>query len=173
MFIFVGRYGFQVNEWIIRIVCMIMAWLIGKKDILKKWQLVAGIYMLDMVSGFVLGFIPFSFNPENYILVVLLLLCQMTIRTCIYQEVPISELKRGMILSSVSSMLMQNSRVRGLPPISSEDLRSRLTEEQVASIGRWSSSRNVVSVMVVRKIPFAAFIMGGFITYFIIWSFVK
>ena len=173
MFIFVGRYGFQVNEWIIRIVCMIMAWLIGKKDILKKWQLVAGIYMLDMVSGFVLGFIPFSFNPENYILVVLLLLCQMTIRTCIYQEVPILELKRGMILSSVFSMLMQNSRVRGLPPISSEDLRSRLTEEQVASIGRWSSSRNVVSVTVVRKIPFAAFIMGGFITYFIIWSFVK
>ena len=78
-----------------------------------------------------------------------------------------------MILSSVSSILMQNSRTRGLPPVSSEDLRSRLTEEQIASIGRWAESRNIINVTVVRKIPFAAFIMGGFVSYFVIWSLVK
>lgn len=78
-----------------------------------------------------------------------------------------------MILSTTSSMLMQNSRVRGLPPISSEDLRSRLTEEQVGSIGRWASSRNISAVMVVRKIPFAIFIFAGFLSYFIIWEIVK
>ncbi len=97
----------------------------------------------------------------------------MTIRTSLYQEVKICDLKRGMILSSVSSMLMQNSRVRGLPPISSEDLRSRLTEEQVDSIGRWASSRNIIAVTVVRKIPFAIFIFAGFLSYFIIWGIVK
>lgn len=106
-------------------------------------------------------------------LVILLLLCQMTIRTSLYQEVKICDLKKGMILSSISSMLMQNSRVRGLPPISSEDLKSRLTEDQVESIGRWASSRNVLTVTVVRKIPFAIFILAGFLSYFVIWGMVK
>lgn len=140
---------------------------------IEKWQIVVGIYVIDIVIGLLLGFVPFSFNPENYILVIFLLLCQMTIRTSLYQEVKVCDLKRGMILSSVSSMLMQNSRVRGLPPISSEDLRSRLTEEQVDSIGRWASSRNIIAVTVVRKIPFAIFIFAGFLSYFIIWGIVK
>ena len=165
--------GIYVNEWIIRIICMISAWLVGKESKLKKWQIIVGVYAVDIVIGLILGFIPFSFNPENYVLVILLLLCQMTIRTSLYQEVKICDLKKGMILSSISSMLMQNSRVRGLPPISSEDLRSRLTEEQVESIGRWASSRNISAVTVVRKIPFAMFIFAGFLSYFIIWGMVK
>lgn len=173
IFIVIGMYGIYVNEWIVRIVCMILAWIVGKKGKLKKWQLVIGIYCIDIVIGLKLGFIPFSFNPENYILVILLLFCQMTIRTNLYEEVKICDLKKGMILSSISSMLMQNSRVRGLPPVSSEDLRSRLTEEQVASIGRWASSRNIMTVTVVRKIPFAMFIFAGFLSYFIIWEMVR
>ena len=173
LFIILGLYGIYVNQWLIRIVCMASAWLVGKESKLKKWQIVVGIYVIDMVIGLVLGFIPFSFNPENYILVMVLLLCQITIRTSLYQEVKICDLKKGMILSSVSSIFMQNSRVRGLPPISSEDLRSRLTEEQVESIGRWAGSRNILAVTVVRKIPFAIFIFAGFLSYFIIWEIVK
>ncbi len=173
LFIMIGMKGIYVNEWIIRIICMIFAWLVGKESKLKKWQIIVGVYAVDIVIGLILGFIPFSFNPENYVLVILLLFCQMTIRTSLYQEVKICDLKKGMILSSISSMLMQNSRVRGLPPISSEDLRSRLTEEQVESIGRWASSRNISAVTVVRKIPFAIFIFVGFLSYFIIWGMVK
>lgn len=116
--------GIYVNEWIVRIVCMISAWLVGKESKFKKWQIVVGVYLIDIVIGLILGFILFSFNPENYMLVILLLLCQMTIRTSLYQEVKICDLKKGMILSSISSMLMQNSRVRGLPPISSRGLKS-------------------------------------------------
>lgn len=173
LFIIIGMRGIYVNEWIVRIVCMISAWLVGKESKFKKWQIVVGVYLIDIVIGWILGFIPFSFNPENYMLVILLLLCQMTIRTSLYQEVKICDLKKGMILSSISSMLMQNSRVRGLPPISSEDLKSRLTEDQVESIGRWASSRNVLTVTIVRKIPFAIFIFAGFLSYFVIWGMVK
>lgn len=173
LFICIGISGIYVNEWIVRIVCMMTAWLVGKSTVLKKWPMVLGIYIIDIILGMFLGFMPFSFNPENYVLVIILLLCQMTIRTSLYDEVQITALKKGMILSSFSSMLMQNSKVRGLPPISSEDLKSRLTEEQIASIGRWASSRNVKSVTVVRKIPFAVFIFGGFLSYFIIWSVVR
>lgn len=169
----IGRYGGYVNEWITRIGCMMLAWFIGKNAFLQKWSMICGIYIFDFIIGRYLKCMIFSFNPENYILVVVLLLCQMTIRTSLYEEVKISDLKKGMILSSFSSMLMQNSRVRGLPPVSSEDLKSRLTEEQVASIGRWASNRKIESLTIVRKIPFAVFIFAGFFSYFIIWSVVK
>ena len=173
LFIIIGLQGVYINEWIIRIICMLSAWIIGKKNRLKKWQIVVGIYCIDIVIGLILGFMPFSFNPENYILVILLLLCQMTIRTSLYQEVKVCDMKKGMILSSISSILMQNSRVRGLPPVSTEDLKSRLTEEQINSINRWAGSRKILTVTVVRKIPFAIFIFAGFLSYFIIWSVVR
>lgn len=173
LFIILGLHGIYINKWLIRIVCMTSTWLVGKDSKFKKWQIVLGVYVIDIIIGLILGFIPFSFNPENYILVIFLLLCQITIRTSLYQEVKICDLKKGMVLSSVSSILMQNSRVRGLPSISFEDLRSRLTEEQVESICRWASSRNILTVTVVRKIPFAIFIFAGFLTYFIIWVMVR
>ena len=75
-----------------------------------------------------------------------------------------------MILSMGASLLMQRSRVRGLPGISSEDLKSRLTEEETESIKRWAKSKKIESLLIVKKIPFAVFIFLGFISYFLIWS---
>ena len=168
-----GKQGIIVNRWLLRIICMGSAWVVGRIPMLKKWPLVFSVYMVSYLAGALIGFVPFSFDPANYVFVMVLLLCQMTIRINQYEEVGIGNLKRGMILSSFSSLLMQNSRVRGLPPISTEDLKSRLTEEQVESIARWAKSRKVSTVTVIRKIPFAIFIFAGFISYFIIWSVVK
>ena len=80
------------------------------------------------------------------------------------------KIKKGMILSTVSSMLMQNSRVRGLPGISMEDLRNRLSEDEVSSIKRWAEGRNIATISIVKKIPFAVFLAMGFACYFAIWS---
>ncbi|WP_290146288.1 hypothetical protein, partial [uncultured Dubosiella sp.] len=168
-----GKQGIIVNRWLLRIICMGSAWVVGRSPMLKKWPLVFSVYMVSCLVGALIGFVPFSFDPANYVFVMVLLLCQMTIRINQYEEVEIGNLKKGMILSSFSSLLMQNSRVRGLPPISTEDLKSRLTEEQVESIARWAKSRKVSTVTVIRKIPFAIFIFAGFISYFIIWSVVK
>lgn len=171
--IVLGKQGIIMNRWLLRIICMGSAWVVGRSPMLKKWPLVFGVYMVSGLVGALFGFVPFSFDPTNYVFVIVLLLCQMTIRINQYEEVEISNLKKGMILSSFSSLLMQNSRVRGLPPISTEDLKSRLTEEQVESITRWAKSRKVFTVTIIRKIPFAIFIFAGFISYFIIWSVVK
>ena len=67
-------------------------------------------------------------------------------------------------------ILMQNSRVRGLPQISTEDLKSRLTDDEIESIKRWAKSRKIEYVSIVKKIPFAIFLELGFVGYFIIWS---
>ena len=152
---------------------MVLAWFIGKSVLLKKWTLVICVYVINIGIGLFLRFLPFSLNPENYILVVVLLIFQMTIKTILYEEINIADLKKGMILSTISSMMMQNSRVRGLPPVSTEDLKSRLTEEQVNSICRWSKSRKIETITIVRKIPFAIFIFSGFLSYFVIWGVIK
>jgi len=152
---------------------MALAWFIGKSVLLKKWILVICVYLLNIGIGLFFRFLPFSLNPENYIMVVVLLIFQMTIKTILYEEIKIADLKKGMILSTISSMMMQNSRVRGLPSVSTEDLKSRLTEEQVNSICRWSKSRKIETITIVRKIPFAIFIFSGFLSYFVIWGVIK
>jgi preflagellin peptidase FlaK len=112
----------------------------------------------------------FAVDVERYVLVILLLLCQMMAKTGLYETIQVKKLKKGMILSSYTSMLLQNSRVRGLPGVSMEDLRNRLSETEVASVKRWAASRKVEEIVVVKKIPFAIFLLMGFATYFIVWS---
>lgn len=171
--IYLHNVNIDINVWIIRILCMGIAWVIGKYELLRKWHLISVGFILDLFLGLFVGVIPFSFNPENYVLVIILLICQMTIRISLYEEIQITELKKGMILSTFSSILMQGSRVRGLPGISSEDLRSRITMDEIESIKRWAESKKITSLTIVRKIPFAVFIFLGFVSYFIIWSVVK
>lgn len=171
--IYLQELGYASYPWVFRLASMGITLLVGKCRYLKKWFVVLGVFFIDLTVSFCLDQIPFSVSPENYILVVILLLCQLTIKSNLYEEVELKDLKKGMILSTYSSMMMQNSRVRGLPKLSTEDLQSRLKDEEIDSIKRWAKSRKVGSLTVVKKIPFAVFIFLGFITYFIIWSFVR
>lgn len=165
--------GVYINEWIIRIVCIGMALLVGKNRLLKKWYVLGAVTIFDVVFAATLKMIPISLHPENYILVIVLLICQILIKTNLYEEIDICKLKKGMILSTFSSMIMQNSRVRGLPGISTEDLRNRLTEEEVESVGRWAEGNNIETITIVKKIPFAVFLVMGFACYFVIWGTIR
>ena len=98
-----------------------------------------------------------------------LVICQMTIKTTIYETIAISELKKGMILSTFSSLMFQMSITKGLPPVSKENLNDRLTEEQVASVQKWAKATRTESITIVKKIPFAVFITIGFALYFVVW----
>ena len=135
--------------------------------------MITGIVAVDVGLSIWLGVIPISINPENYILVFVLLLCQMTIRTNLYKDIELENLKKGMILTTASSVLMQGSRVRGLPGVSSEDLRNRLTETEIDSIKRWASGRNVTRISIVKKIPFAFFLVIGFWLYLAAWGYLR
>lgn len=90
----------------------------------------------------------------------------MTIKASLYEVIPLESLQSGMILSVGSSILMQGSRVRGLPNISTEDLESRLTKEEVESIKRWGAGKEIMEITIIKKIPFAIFLGLGFLTYF-------
>lgn len=162
--------GIIIPIWGVRIICIVCAWTVGKNSAFrKKWLLIMAI-IIDVILSIILKTVPFSIHLENYILVVALLICQMTIKTSLYEEIPVGELKKGLILAMGTTVLMQNSRVRGLPGISSEDLRNRLTEDEVQSVKRWAKGKKVETLTIVKKIPFAAFIAFGFISYWIVWG---
>ena len=69
-----------------------------------------------------------------------------------------------------SILLFAKSRVKGLPTFSTEDLKSRLSAEEVDSINRWSkTSSGQEAIVIVRKIPFALFIGVGTLL-FAVWE---
>ena len=169
LFLIITARGIVIDNWIYRVVSLVVAYIVNSKGRFKRWYLLgtAALTLALMMIHF--RIVPFSFELGNYILIILILFCQITVKTSIYETVLIAQLEAGMILSTASSMLMQNSRVRGLPQISSEDLRNRLTMEEVESVKRWAKSRKVNHVVVVKKIPFAFFLLMGFASYFVVW----
>ena len=166
----IQRYSISINVWILRLLCLATAWCCGRFKILKKWYFVLPACAILAAICIHCEIMPVSTNLDKYLFAFVLMICQMIGKTNSYYEVGINELKPGMILSTISSAMMQGSRVRGLPGLSREDLRDRLTQVQVDSIGRWAKSRKIETLAVVKKIPFAIFISLGFAFYFIIWS---
>ena len=137
---------------------------------MRKPIIIAIVLAADIALSIYMKVLPFSLNARTYVFTAILVLCQMTIRTNIYETISTFGVKKGMILSTFSSMLMQNSKVKGLPGISSEDLRDRLTEDEAESIRRWGKTpKGKKEIAIVKKIPFAVFIAMGYFTYLVAW----
>lgn len=163
-------HGFEMNIWIPRILCILVSWIVSKYPVFKRWFVFVPALLLVVVVSVITRTLPISLNPESYILVLVLLLCQMTIRTTIYEKVEVSQLKKGMILTTFSSIPMQSSITKGLPGVSTEDLKSRLTEDEIASIKIWAKATHTETLTIVKKIPFAIFISIGVLLYCAVWG---
>lgn len=166
----VYSHGFYVNIWITRLICLLVAWCIGRYECFKKWYFIVPVASVGLIISIVTKTSLISLYPENYIFVLVLLFCQMAIKTTIYENVEVSQLKKGMILTTFSSMLMQSSITKGLPGISTEDLKSRLTDDEIESIKIWAKATHTENLTIVKKTPFAIFISIGFVIYCLIWG---
>lgn len=165
----VSKYIF-IPSWCLWILCMFLSWETRRRRILKDIKFLFVIVILDMVLAVSTKTILFSLYPETYLFSAALFICQMLIGSALYDTVATKDIKEGMILSSASSVLLQGSRVKGLPGISSESLKDRLSPEQVESIHRWEKTkRGQERLTIMRKIPFAIFLLLGMVTYFIGW----
>ena len=112
----------------------------------------------------------YGINWKIYAVVILLVLFRSFADKYNYKIIPVSDLKPGMILSRGSILLFAKSRVKGLPTFSTEDLKSRLSAEEVDSISRWSKTTSgQESIAIVRKIPFVLFIGVGTLL-FAVWE---
>jgi preflagellin peptidase FlaK len=86
-----------------------------------------------------------------------------------YSEIKTADVRPNMILSASTTLQFRTSKVIGLPGVSSEDLRSRLTLSEAESIRRWETSKNgEATIVIVRKIPYVIFIALGTASYLIV-----
>lgn len=164
-----GIFGITIDMWISVVCCMALAWCIGRFQQFKNTIAVVCVAIAVVLLSIVLRVFPISLNPQNYVLMLILLLCQIAIRSTMYETIAVSQLKKGMILSTMSTMLMQSSITKGLPKLSTEDLKSRLTESEINSVLIWAKATRTDTLTVVKKIPFAIFISIGFVGYFVLW----
>ena len=167
---FLAGKNITMNTWLLRLFCIILSWLIGSFSFFSSWYVLAVLCSADTVFSFVFRTLPFTTDFLSYLAPAAMLLCHIAIRTNLYEMIPVGSLRKGMILTNLTSVLMQNSRVKGLPPVSTEDLSCRLTQEQTDSVIRWAKYRKIEKISIVRKIHFALFVFAGYVFYFILWS---
>jgi preflagellin peptidase FlaK len=84
-----------------------------------------------------------------------------------YLSVEADNISAGMILSTGTVMQFRGSRIHNLPNDPSESLRNRLTRQQAEAIKKWAVRHPNSSLVVMRKIPFAIFILIGIVVYFV------
>jgi len=110
----------------------------------------------------------------HYLIVLAAMLLRLLISEYNYEEINTSDVKKGMILSMSDTMLFVNSKIKGLPMLSTEDLRSRLTDEEANSVVKWGKSKyGKKTVKIVRKTPFAIFISLGVIIFVTLGVFIS
>ena len=136
----------------------------------KTSIIVAGCFFTaNVVYYLMFGFQIYAINLKMLLLVFIIMLFRRVAEKYNYEEIKISDLKSRMIISYGSVLRFYTSRVEGLPKNTTETTDSRLTEEQVESIKRWSkTSKGTETIVIVKHMPFAPFIFVGEIIFFIL-----
>ncbi len=110
----------------------------------------------------------YSINIKMLVLVFIIMIFRRVSEKYNYEKIKIEDLRPRMILSFGSVLNFYNSRIKGLPKSTTESTDSRLTEEEVESIKRWSrSKKGKDTIVIVRHMPFAPFILAGELLFFI------
>lgn len=156
-------------SWLVIDFCI--AWGLGSIPVLQKPVVCLLLLGIDVALSVLLGSFPLGTSVFPYLFVLVIVSVKILLTDQNYQVIPTAEVQKGMILSTATTLQFLQSRVKGLPELSTEDLRSRLTQEEAESVRRWEhSAMGKSQVVIVRKIPFAVFIFLGFVLYFVIWS---
>jgi len=101
-------------------------------------------------------------NYYMYLFTILVLFLRLISEKYNYIDIPTCEVKKGMVLSYATVLLFLPSNVKQLPKKTTEDVRSKINEDQAESIRRWENSKyGKPTITIVRKMPFAIFITLG------------
>lgn len=107
-----------------------------------------------------------SIDGKMPIIFLLILIFKLYIDRFNYKTVSVEKLREGMVLDTPSSTLFQKSFIEGLPSISTEDLRSKLSIEEISAIRQWSKTGNgKFELVIVKKLPFGLFLAIGTILF--------
>ena len=146
--------------------------LVSSLEYLRKWSAIVFALVLTVSFSIYSGewFLNIS-RLKYYALIIIIMLIRVMISEYNYKSIPTSEVRKGMILSRVTTIFMSKSNNPNLPGISHEDMRSRLNKEEAEAVVEWGNSKaGLKEIQIVRKIPYAIFIFIGLIIYSVIWE---
>ena len=158
------------NQIFFALINIILITGIAGSELLHDTRVIAICICAFLLIFILRGDIP-RINPlsliKSYLVAVLALLLRYFISGYNYKEICTEEVQAGMVLSFTTVLMMKNSTIKGLPSSTSEDMRDRISEEQARAIRTWGrSNKGSSKIVIVRKIPFAVFIVTG------VWLFI-
>ena len=164
-------YDFYINNnillYLMNIVFIFFVYKISEKRLIRNviiFLSLIGNLLFLLNNMFVFG----SFDYKNLVIIFLVILFREICNLYNYKEIPVQDLKEGMILSYSTIISFYGSNIKNLPHSTTEDTDSRINADQVDSIKRWSKSKKGrKSVIIVRHVPFAPFIFIGCLVYFL------
>jgi len=157
----------SLNSILLAILFIFSAIAVSSFRVFQSKLLLFCTLVFDIALSILTRTVPSIASWMSYAVVLLSVLLRLVMSKYNYKKIPTANLRKGMILSLGTSLLLHNAPYQGLPPISTEDLRSRITKEEVEQIHAWATSKfGQSSVLIVRKIPFAIFIFLGTVAFY-------
>ncbi len=145
---------------------LVFIYFVSKVKFLDTPTFVISFLIFDVLMMIITKNIAIVTYWQTYLLVLFFIVVRSFVFNYNYQRVNTEDVSKGMVLSRFDTLLFQKSKVKGLPDLSDETLKSRITEEEANSIKRWGKSKyGNPQVNIVRKIPFGVFVFVGVIAY--------
>ena len=159
----------QIHPAIYFSISVVIVFVISRIKVLGNVWVIIGVAAFDVAMIIISHNFTIVTNWKNYLLVFLFMILKSFMSLYNYKTVSVEEVASGMVLTRTDTLFMQRSRVKGLPAVSDETLKSRLTKDEADSVKRWGKSKyGKPQVSIVRKIPFAAFLSIGTVLYFLV-----
>lgn len=163
---------FQEKNGALMLVCNMLILIFIYRIIQNKKQtvIVTTISIIfNIIYYIIMKFNIYQINIKMFIIVISIMIFRDISEKYNYECIKIENLKPRMILSYGSVLKFYSSRIKGLPKHTTETTDSRLTDDEVNSIKRWSkSSKGDDSIVVVRHMPFAPFMLIGEIIFWVL-----
>lgn len=153
------------NQYVVMILNCLISSKFYEVKVISRWYILIPMSVLEIFVAFATSyrqrFIGFDYRMF-IIFIIYLIIRNFFVDRYNYKVISTSKVKAGMVLSMQTTLLMAKSRVKGLPKISTEDFRSKITLSEAESIHRWEKSKYGASeVLIVRYLSFGFFIALG------------
>ena len=162
------------NPALIAVIKMLVILIFYSLEVFEKPAMLAGLIAVAvLLHVFGVGIRASHIDIKIYLYIAIVFILRLIMDKYNYAEISTSSVESGMVLSYATVAMFGPSRVSGLPKHTTEDIRSKITEQEAESIKRWEHSKYGRSeITIVRKLPFAVFITLGTILYVVIIMFV-
>ena len=157
---------FELSSVAYFIVSIMLVYTISLAKVLQNIWIVAVITVFDVVIMVITHNFVIIMYWQNYVLVIAFIIIRALVSKYNYKVIKTEDIEEGMVLSKVDTMFMHQYNIKGMPEISDETLRSRITAEEAQLIRRWGKSKHgKTEITIVRKVPFASFMSISLMIY--------